>query len=117
MSHLKITVIAISLFCVSLAAQENSRSGAIRMQNSDSSVSGKKAVALSGRLSDDGKMLVSEDQDRWAIDNPSSVASQAGHSVTVKCQLAPDQNSIHVLLVKSAQPKYVATHSDSAFRR
>lgn len=106
-----------SVVCNSSAAQENSRSGAVRQQNAESTITAKKAVMLSGRVADDGKLFVSEDQDRWTVSNPAALAAHAGHLVTVKCQVSPDQNSIQVLIVKPADAKYVATHSDSAFRR
>jgi hypothetical protein len=114
--------IALAVLCVSAAAQQNSRSGAVRLQTEGSTVANSettahKAVALSGRVSDDGKFLVSEDQDRWSVSNPSVLAKHTGRLVTVKCQLASDQNSIHVLAVKPAETKYVAIHGDSAFRR
>lgn len=100
-----------------VAAQENSRSGAVRDQNADSTIVAKKAVMLSGRVSEDGKLFVSEDQDRWAVSNPSILAAHTGRMVTVKCQVSADQNSIHVLLVRPTEAKYVAAHSDSAFHR
>lgn len=106
-----------SLLCTSLGAQENSRSGVVREQNADSTIVAKKAVMLSGRVSDGGKLFVSEDQDRWIVSNPGALAPHAGHLVTLKCQVSPDQNSIHVLLVKPTEAKYMAAHNDSAFRR
>ena len=46
-------------------AQQNSRSGAVRVQNPDPVTTARKAVMLTGRVGDDGKVLVSEDQDQW----------------------------------------------------
>jgi hypothetical protein len=118
MKTLKFAPVAIALLCVCAAAQQNSRSGAVRPQNAGTTTTtSKKAVTVSGRVSDDGKMLVSEDADRWTVSNPGALAGQFGHLVTVKCQLSPDQNSIHVLSVKAPETKYLATHNDAAFRR
>ena len=111
-----VVAFAVVFLCVSASAQQNSRSGAVRLQNNESSVA-RKAVTLSGHVSDDGRMLVSEDKDEWAVNNPATLASHAGQIVTVKCQLSADQNSIHVLSVKAAETKYVAAHNDAAFRR
>jgi hypothetical protein len=122
MNSLKLTTIAVALVFVSIvapsaAAQQNSRSGAVRVENADSTITAKKAVSLSGRVSEDGKTLISEDKERWAVSNPSVLTPHAGRSVMVKCQVSSDQNSIHVLSVKPAETKYVATHNDAAFRR
>jgi hypothetical protein len=120
--NLKGIALTVSVLCISAAAQQNSRSGAVRQQTEGSAVASSettahKAVALSGRVSDDGAFLISEDRDRWAVSNPAILAGHKGRLVTVKCQLATDQNSIHVLAVKAAETKYVAVHGDSAFRR
>jgi hypothetical protein len=117
MKTLHFTPVAVALLCVCGAAQQNSRSGAVRLQNADTTTASKKAVTLSGRVTDEGKTLVSEDADRWTVSNPGALAGQSGHLVTVKCQLSPDQSSIHVLSVKAAETKYLATHNDAAFRR
>jgi hypothetical protein len=116
-NKVKTSIIAVCLLCTYAVAQQNSRSGAVRLQNDAASTSAKKVVTLAGRVSDDGKLLVSEDQDRWAVNNPGMLASHAGRAVTVKCQLSVDQNSIHVLSVTGADTKYVAAHNDAAFRR
>lgn len=115
----KLKVLAVTMVLVSTAAfaQQNSRSGAVQVQNADSTITAKKAVMLSGRVSDDGKLLISEDQDRWTVSNPSLLSPHAGKLVNVKCQLSADQSSIHVLLVRPADPQYMSAHSDSAFRR
>ena len=117
MNALKFMPLALALVCICAGAQQNSRSGAVRVQNADAATISKKAVMLSGRVSNDGKMLVSEDQDQWAVSNPGTLAGHAGRVVTVKCQLSPNQDSIHVLSVKAAETKYVAAHNDAAFRR
>jgi hypothetical protein len=102
--------------CASAAAQQNSRSGAGRPQSTETATTNKRVVTLSGRLSDDGKTLVSEDQDKWVVSNPSLLAGQKGHGLTVKCQLSADQTSIHVLSVDSSEATYTA-RQDAAFRK
>ena len=110
------TAIVVALLCAAAVGQQNSRSGAVRAQEADSA-SARKVVTLSGRVSDDGKVLLSEDQDQWAVNNPATLAGQSGRVVTVKCQLSADQNSIHVLAVRAVEARYLATHNDAAFRR
>jgi hypothetical protein len=102
------------LLCANAAAQQNSRSGEIRPQNTETATTGKRAVTLSGRISNDGKTLVSEDQDQWVVSNPGALAAEKGHAVTVKCQLSPDQTSIHVLSVTLGE---YMTRQDAAFRK
>jgi hypothetical protein len=109
------TAIAL-LLCANAAAQQNSRSGAVRPQNTQTATTGTRAVTLSGRMSNDGKTFVSEDQDKWVVSNPDALADQRGHAVTVKCQLSSDQTSIHVISVNSGETNYKAKQ-DAAFRK
>ena len=107
--------IAISLLlCASAAAQQNSRSGEVYPQKTETATTGKRVVMISGRISNDGKTLVSEDQDQWVVSNPGALAAEKGHAVTVKCQLSPDQTSIHVLSVNLGE---YMTRQDAAFRK
>ena len=89
-------------------------------QNHANSVSSpKKAVTISGQLSTDGKTLVGDNDDIWAVSNPAVLIGREGQQITVKCQLSPDKSSIHVFFVKVGvtEAKYVAKNNDSAFRR
>lgn len=108
---------AIALLSTAVVAQQDSRTGAVRLENADSTITAKKAVMLSGRVSNDGKLLVSEDKDQWTVSNPAVISKHAGQFVNVKCQLSADQNSIHVLLVQPVAAQSASTHNDSAFRR
>ena len=116
MKNLMFVPTAVGLLpCASAAAQQNSRSGEVRAQNTETTT-GKRAVTLSGRMSNDGKTVVSEDQHQWVVSNPGAVAGGKGHAVTVKCQLSTDQTSIHVLSVNSGGTNYTAKQ-DAAFRK
>lgn len=79
----------------------------------------KKAVTISGQLSEDGKTLVGSNDDFWTISNPAVLVGHEGQQITVKCQVSPDKSSIHVFFLKTrvTEAKYVVNHSDSAFRR
>jgi hypothetical protein len=79
----------------------------------------RKAVTLSGRISEDGKAFVSEQDEVWEVSNAKVLTGHEGQQVVVKCQLYPDKNEMRVLLVSSAhgEVKYVVSHGDSAFRR
>jgi hypothetical protein len=114
----RILALAISTYLLlmtgSVLAQQNSRSGTVWPEVVSTST---RAVLLSGRISDDGRVIVSEDQDRWAVSNPKAVQGLGGQWVTVKCQLSSDQTSIHVLSIKSNQAGSVTRPADAAFRR
>jgi pentapeptide MXKDX repeat protein len=63
-----------------------------------------KAVSVSGKVSDDGKMFMSDkDNKNWLISNPETVKGHEGHHVTVKAHLDPAKNEIHVTSVKMAK--------------
>ena len=52
-----------------------------------------KAVSLSGMVSDDGKMLMSDsDHKDWMISNPEAVRGHEGHRVTVKASADAAKN-------------------------
>jgi hypothetical protein len=60
-----------------------------------------KAVALSGRVSDDGKMFVSDKgQTNWTVSNPDALKGHEGHEVTLKAHVDEAKNEIHVVSVK-----------------
>jgi hypothetical protein len=59
-----------------------------------------KAVSLSGMVSDDGKMLMSDsDHKDWMISNPEAVRGHEGHRVTVKASADAAKNEVHVTAV------------------
>jgi type 1 fimbria pilin len=82
------------------------------------SMSGK-TVTISGKISDDAKTLVSDDNVKWAVSNPESLTTRTGQQVTVKCRLGLEKNRIQVLSVKPAanEPRYAVNLGDAAFRR
>ena len=64
-------------------------------QQPDHSKSGTsmKAVSITGKISDDGKMFVSDkDSKSWAISNPNAVKGHEGHHVTLQAHLDADKN-------------------------
>jgi len=118
-SHMtKLTFIPLAVVLVlscTGAAQQNSRSGEVRLQSSDHRRS--KAVVLSGRVSGDRKTLVSQDDDQWVVSNPAALTGAEGRQVTVKCRLSSDQSAIYVYSVTTVPGQFMARRDDSAFRR
>ena len=78
-----------------------------------------KAKSITGQVSDDGRTLVSDDDDIWTVNNPNILAGHVGQQVRVKCQVFPGKNEIHVFSVKVdlREVRYVSNRGDSAFRR
>jgi hypothetical protein len=100
--------------CVTAMAQDTAKSSDSATQSVH-----RKAVTLLGRISEDGKAFVSQQDEVWEVSNAKVLTGHEGQQVVVKCQLFPDKNEIRVLLLSVAQAevKYVVSHGDSAFRR
>jgi lipid-binding SYLF domain-containing protein len=63
-----------------------------------------KAVSVTGKISDDGKMFVSDkDSKSWTISNPDAVKGHEGHHVTLQAQVDADKNEVHVESLKMAK--------------
>jgi hypothetical protein len=75
-------------------------------QQPDKSKSGTsmKAVSITGKISDDGKMFVSDkDSKSWTISNPDAVKGHEGHHVTLQAHVDADKNEVHVVSLKMAK--------------
>jgi len=90
-------VLALLTFSVA-SAQDNMQNDHMKADAS------KKAVDVTGKVSDDGKTFVSEsDSKTWAITNPDSVKGHEGHHVTLKAHLDPDKSEVHIISLKMAK--------------
>jgi hypothetical protein len=113
-------VLAIAVFLPAASlAQHSSKAAESKHSDSTAGKSSAKAVTISGQISTDGKTLVSEADDIWAVSNPGVMQGLEGKKVLVKCQVNTAKSEIHVFWVKAVlqDAKYVANRSDSAFRR
>ena len=64
----------------------------------------KKAVHVTGKVSDDGKTFVGDkDSKSWTINNPEAVKGHEGHHVTLTAQCNSDKNEVHVMSLKMAK--------------
>jgi hypothetical protein len=64
----------------------------------------KKSVSIIGKVSDDGKMLTSDKENRmWTVTNPQVLKGHEGHHVTVRGSVDEAKNEIHVKSVKMAK--------------
>jgi hypothetical protein len=78
-----------------------------------------KPLVVSGKVSPDGKALLTDIDSEWVVSNPEVLKGQEGLRVTVKCYVDTAKGRIQILRVKKeeGEMKYAARHNDSAFRR
>lgn len=76
-----------------------------------------KTLMVSGKVSDDGKMLVTDLDSEWAVSNAEILKGLEGRLVRVKCYVDSARNQLQILSVKRENSDYAARHADSAFRR
>ena len=76
-----------------------------------------KGVSLSGNVSRDGKMFVTDDENTWSVNNVDALKGFEGRYVTVKCRMDPSNRAIHVLDVLERHLTNFTNPRDSAFRR
>jgi hypothetical protein len=83
------------------------------------SVTSAKPLVVAGKVSEDGKMLLTDIETEWSVGNAEALKGYEGRLVRVKCYVDTERNKIHILSVKQDNgASYVtARHSDSAFRR
>jgi len=63
-----------------------------------------KAANVTGKISEDGKMFVSDkDGKSWTISNPEAVKGHEGHHVTLQAHVDADKNEVHVVSLKMAK--------------
>ncbi len=109
MKKLVLSLLAIPLLLPMPAVGQNSNSG---------KSSTAKSIKISGRVSEDGKILIAKNGESWSVSNPGALAGHQNQQVKVKCQKASADHLIQVLSVKTlATQKYAVNLGDAAFRR
>ena len=77
-----------------------------------------KGMELSGKVSDDGKVLTADDDNDWHITNIEILKGLEGRYVTVKCRMDVSKRAIRVLSVEEpSETRHTAHLGDAAFRR
>jgi hypothetical protein len=91
--------------CFALALLTFGVASAQNMQNDDMQAdAAKKAIQVTGNISDDGKMFVRDkDSQSWTITNPDAVKGHEGHHVTLTAQVDADKSEVHVVSLKMAK--------------
>ena len=83
-----------------------------------SSAASTKWIALSGKVSDDGKSLTADDDNDWHVTNAEVLKGLEGRYITVKCRMDVSRRAIRVLSVEEFSEKTHGAHlGDAAFRR
>jgi hypothetical protein len=86
------------LLCTAGVAQD-----AMKQDNNMQADSGPKAVNIKGKISDDGKMFVTDkDGKSWKIVNPDAVKGHEGHHVILNAHVYADKGEVHVMSLKMA---------------
>ena len=63
-----------------------------------------KTVDVKGKISDDGKMFVSDkDSKNWNISNPDAVKGHEGHHVILTALVDADKSEVQVMSLKMAK--------------
>ena len=95
MKKLMVICFALALLTFGVAsAQDN-------MQNDNMKSDMPKTTDVKGKISDDGKMFVSDkDKKSWSIVNPEAVKGHEGHHVILTAHVYPDKNEVHVMSLK-----------------
>jgi hypothetical protein len=87
-------------------AQETTKQDTVKQDSMTSSPSSTSTtstdpMSISGKVSDDGKMFVSDsDSKSWTVSNPEALKGHEGHQVTVSAHVNADKNEVQILSVK-----------------
>jgi hypothetical protein len=80
------------------------RPPAVVPAKSQQRITPQKAVSVTGKISDDGKMFVSDkDSKSWTISNPDAVKGHEGHHVILQADVDADKSEVHVESLKMAK--------------
>ena len=111
-------VLAIASLTAGALAQDQAGTNSNQATHAGSAMSSKPLV-VSGKVSSDGKSLLTDIDSEWAVSNPEVLKGHEGRRVTVRCYVDTEQSRIQVLRVKKedSELKYAVKHDDSAFRR
>ena len=118
MKTLMLVVLAIVSLTSSALAQDQAASSNEQSLHAASAMSSKPLI-VSGKVSPDGRTLVTDIDSEWAVSNPEALKGREGLRVSVKCYVDTEKNRVQILRVKKedSELKYTANHNDSAFRR
>jgi hypothetical protein len=110
-----LVAVAAMLICTSALSQEK----AIVTQPQQATVFSPKPFTVSGKVSVDGKTLLTDIDTEWIVSNADALKGHEGHMVRVKCYVDTEKNSIKILSVKreNDESNYAARNTFSAAGR
>ena len=78
-----------------------------------------KPITVLGKVSDDGRTLVSGIDSEWTVGNPNALKGYEGSVVRIRCYVDSESGRIRVVTARKEEGglKYAAQLGDSAFRR
>lgn len=115
MRSLMLVVLVIAALIPCGLAQEKTEN---ERSNSAGTTISSKPLTVSGKVSSDGKILLTDIDSEWDVTNPEALKGYEGSRVTARCYVDTQKTQIQILRVKKEDElKYAAKHSDSAFRR
>jgi hypothetical protein len=89
---------AIALLTVGVASAQDT------MGHDNMKADASKAVDVKGKISEDGKMFVSDkDGKSWTISNPDAVKGHEGHHVVLTAHVDKDKSEVNVMSLKMAK--------------
>jgi len=101
MKQLLAICFALAILTYGVAAAQDTMSHDTMNHDTMKADASKKAVKITGKISDDGKMFVNDkDRKSWEIVNPEAVKGHEGHHVTLTAHVYADKNQVHVMSLK-----------------
>ena len=99
MKTLMITLcLAIALLTLGVASAQET------MNHENAKADASKTVDVTGKISDDGKVFVSDkDSKNWNISNPDAVKGHEGHRVILTAMVDADKSEVQVMSLKMAK--------------
>jgi hypothetical protein len=91
--------------CFAIALMTSGLASAQDTMNHDTvKADASKTVDVKGKISDDGKMFVSDnDSKNWNISNPDAVKGHEGHHVVLTAVVDADKSEVQVMSLKMAK--------------
>jgi hypothetical protein len=114
-----LVVLAIASLAAVAVAQDQAGTNSNEQSTHAGTTMSSKPLVVSGKVSPDGKSLLTDIDSEWAVSNPEVLKGHEGRRVTVKCYVDTEKSRIQILRVKKedGELKYAVRYDDSAFRR
>jgi len=110
--------LAVSLAAFAQSGDTMKQGDQMKPDNMKADNMSKKAMTVSGKISDDGKMFVSDkDNKTCTVSNPEALKGHEGHHVTVKAHVDAAKNEIQVSSVKIAKDEIKDTMKNDSMKK